>query len=153
MDHGREHVVARRDPFLRDQLGPVALDALVGRAHRIIGLEQLAAGVLEREVHPVAELGARFLGNAEQHADRLERQLARDVDHEVAAAALRGVGEDRPRAPAQLGLEIGDPPRRESLVHERADPVVAGRIHHVEHHARERRVLKERAAVRAGCRP
>src|SRR6267143_6896456 len=60
--------------------------------HGVVRLEQLAPGVFEHEVHPVAQLGARLLGDAEQHADRLERKLARDVDHEVAAPALRGLG-------------------------------------------------------------
>jgi hypothetical protein len=147
VDHHREHVVAGRGTLARDQLGPIALDALVRRAHLVVRLAQIAARVLEREVDPIAQLRARLLRNAEQHADRLERQLARDVDHEVAAAAPDRVGQDPAGAPAQLGLEVADPPRREAPVHERADPVVAGRVHHVQHHARVGDVLQERAAV------
>jgi hypothetical protein len=108
VDHDREHVVARLRAVLGDQLGAVALDARVRPPHRLGGLAQLAARVLECCVHPVAQLRARLLRNAEQDADRLERELARHVDHEVAPAALDGRGEDRARATAQLRLEVGD---------------------------------------------
>jgi hypothetical protein len=90
----------------------------VGLAHGVVALEQLAPACSKREIDPVAQLRARLPRHPEQHADRLERQLARDVDHEIATASAHRVGDDRARPPAQLRLEAPDPARREALVHE-----------------------------------
>ena len=93
------------------------------------------------------------LGDAEEDADHLHRQLRRDLDEEVDRLAVRHRVEQRAGTAAQLVLQPPDGLGRQSLRDEPANPAVARVVHHVEHDARDRKVLDQRAAVRSVAAP
>ena len=72
-------------------------------------------------------------GHAHELGDGLQRELGRDVDDEVALAALDHVVDDEAGLGAQALFEQSDHARREALVDEEPVPRVSRRIH-VQHH-------------------
>ena len=121
-------------------LGPLLLRELGGvrvQLHRRVLRHLLGDAVLgvvgpDHAVAPVEQLVAVLLRDAHEVGDHLERELGRDVDDEVALAALGHPVDDVGGALAHRRLELADHPRREALVDE---PAVAGvqRRVHVEH--------------------
>ena len=70
-----------------------------------------------------------LLGDAQQLGDDLERQLGRDLGHEVALTALAHGVDDLGADPANGLREPVDHPRREALVDQPAHLGVTGRVH------------------------
>ena len=92
-------------------------------------------GVVETDhaVRPVEDLVAIFLRHAHQLGDGLQRQLGRDVDDEVAFAALDDVVDDESGLGAQTFFDQSDHAGGEALVDQKPVPRVPRRVH-VEHH-------------------
>ena len=86
--------------------------------------------------------------HSQQDADHLHRQFGGDVDHEVE----RLTGHHRIQQPARPGpqivLDATDHPRRQPGTDEPANLRMPRVVHHVEHLARDRQVLQQRAAER-----
>ena len=87
------------------------------------------------------------LGHAEQYADGLHRELGGHVDQKV---TLVVDGFDQPtHSTPQLLLQVADGRRRQPPGHQAPDARVTGVVHHVEHDARHREILNDRAPVRS----
>ena len=143
----RQHVVGRLGTLLRDQLGTVGAHPRSGFLHGEPG---------DLPLPGTAEVEARFdrleepvpfgLGNAEQNADHLHRQLGRDVDDEV-ERRIRFHGIEQRAGPSpQIALDATDHPRRQTRTDQSADLGVARIVHHVQHLAGDRQVLQQSPA-------
>ena len=133
----RQHVVARVAALLGDELGAVCVHARPRRRGVEVGLERLARTTeVEARLDGLEEPVTFGLGHAEQDADRLHRELGRDLEDEVERLRLVDGVEQRPGASAQLVLDAADHPRGEARAHEAADTRVARVVHHVEDLAR-----------------
>ncbi len=156
MAHDGEHVVGRVRPLLRDQRAAV-LEHGRGRPRNLFGCLERLSSVLEveRVLDPLKQLVTIGLRDAHEDADRLHRQLARDVVHEVTITPARRIvdrGFDEPGgAAAQVVVEVRDRAGRQSFAHEQPDPLVARVVGHVQHEAGERKVVQRGAAVRTGA--
>ena len=117
-------------------LGEVVRVRVQRRRRRVRALgAALELGVVgaDHRVRPLEDESAVLLRDAHDLGDRLERELGREVDDEVARAALDHVVDDQRGAVAQVLLEQPDHARREALAHEPAVARVLRRIG-VEHH-------------------
>ena len=92
---------------------------------------------------------AVVLGDTEEDADHLHRQLGRQVDEEVERDPVFDPTDERAGAAPQLGLDPGDHAGGEAGAHESPDPRVARVVHHVEHDTCNLEILQERPAVPA----
>ena len=124
-----DDVVARHlAPFGRERVGVHEhLDLRV--LHFFVG--HLVLGVLapDHPVAPLEELVPVGLRDAEHLGDHLQRELGRDVDHEVGGAGLDHLVEDLVGLLADAVLERADLAGREAPVHELAVARVLGRVH------------------------
>ena len=133
-DRGHD-VAGRRDPLLLTELVGVG-EHLDRDVHRFVGRhEVLGVGAADHLVGPIEQLAAVFLRHAEDLRDRLERQLGRDVGHEVALAAFDHTVDDLAAAAPDLLLEQLDDARCERGRHNLAVPRVLRRVHHQHHRA------------------
>ena len=87
-----------------------------------VALGAVARAEVEAGLDRFEQLVAIRLGDAEQDADHLHRQLGRDLDEEVDRLAVGHRVEERAGAAAQLVLQVAHGQRREALAHEPADP-------------------------------
>jgi hypothetical protein len=111
------------------------------------GLERLAvAAEVEAVLDPLEQLVPVAFGKAEQDADRLHRELARDRGHEVALARSERVVDKSRGARAELGLQARDRARCQTFAHEHAHALVTRVVHHVQHLAGDRHVGDDRSA-------
>jgi hypothetical protein len=149
-------VVGGLGALARDEVAAVFGEPGGGGAQPFARLPEVAVRVVDDRRRPFEHLVTVLLREAEQPRDRLERQLRRHLDQEVAMPAPADGLEDPARTLAQLHLEPGDRARLEAVVHEQADRRVPGRVHHVEHHAGPdpaRHVLERGAAAAARAAP
>ena len=114
---------------------------------RLVGLT--VAAEVEGVLDALEELMAIALGDTQEDADRLHRQLGRDVYEEVRRGRLVDPVEQRACPAAELVLEVEHRARRQPLGHEPPDPSVTRVVHHVENAARDGKILDQRAAVGA----
>ena len=142
----REDVVGGIGALLGDQL-----EAVVAQLQRILARDDLAGGLGDPGIDPLGKLRAFLLRHAEQKANRLQGQVAREAGHEVERLMFRQSLDQRHSAAAQLGLERQDGPRRKALVDERAETLVLRIVHPDQHGAGLAVILQPRAAVRAAA--
>src|SRR5689334_11102187 len=95
-------------------------------------LSGIAVVEVERGIGAVEKEMALLLRHPEQGGDRLQRELGRDVDEEVARASLDRVVDDRPAPFGKRSLDLMKALRTYRRRHEPADTVVSRVVLHVE---------------------
>jgi hypothetical protein len=122
-----DDVVAGAGPPLLGHGQAVAED-LGGRDHAVVVVRGPLV-VADHPVRPGEDLAPVLLRHAEQLADRLQRQLHRDVGDEVSGAGLERRGHDAPGAFVQGLAQVADGPGGEAAGDDAAQLGVFGRVH------------------------
>ena len=108
--------------------GQAVAEDLGGRDHPVVVVRRGPLVVADHPVRPGEDLAPVLLRDAEQFADRLQRQLGRDVRDEVAGAGFQRRRHDALGALGEGLAQVADGPGREAAGDDAAQLGVLGRV-------------------------
>ena len=142
-----DEVVARVGPAVGDdaELQLAEAEHGLGPRLRLLG-RRVERGGAEQVVGPMEQIVVGVGVEPEQLGDHHERQRGGHVPHEVARPGFADAVDDEAAVPRDRALHLGDAPRREPAVDQRAPLVVLGVVHG-DHHGQVRAVWPGRAVA------
>ena len=145
-DDRRQDIVAQALALLGDQAG-----AILAQAVRELSGNDLRRRRSDAGIDPLGKLRAVLMRHAEQQANGLQRQIAREAGDEVEGLVLGQRLDQGHRAAPKLRLQRMDGAVGEALVDEAAQAFVVGIVGPIEELARLVLVVQPGAASRAAA--